>query len=107
MADRIAVPLADARWEAGPAIHGHDPSIMDQFRFDHHITRALEDLHVVVVAGLKYWRTIVRPSQTACAQRPAFRTVELVPPSLRALIGDSLASLGGLWGNGPLWANDH
>src|SRR6266568_2486889 len=64
-----------------------DPSLAVPLVFDHHESRTLDDVRIVVVGARKYWRASKR--QAPDTQPQILRTVEFLTASSRFRVGSS------------------
>src|SRR5262249_42170459 len=88
------------------AVGGDDPHGVVHLMHDRNVSLALENLDIVVVSAGKYRYRLLSQNQALCAQRPVFRSVELVPAvgGVQRLV--SLSCLRNLRRNGALGPQD-
>src|SRR5262245_515886 len=65
-----------------PSIHRDDTSVVDLLVENNDVSRSLDQLKVIVVAGGSHWRSAVRSQDTTLRQRAVFRPFGRSPISL-------------------------
>src|SRR5205809_6616591 len=87
----------------GTSVQWNDPHIMDHFDENHHVTRALYDPVIVVVAGIQHRRARAEYHETSIVEIIGFRRI---PPAYALppfdSFGDALLTLGCHCGDSPI-----
>src|SRR5229473_1050221 len=95
MAEVASRPLTDVLWQMRTSVQRDDADVVDHLDENHHVSRRLHDLIVVVVGPGKHWRSGAVHDDATRAQVLVLCGVGGSPPSLFRLraCGSSLLSL--------------
>src|SRR5580698_2077549 len=102
----ISAPLAHRFGKMRPPIERDHANIVYGFVQDCHITSALDNLEIAVVAAGQHRRPFIRPQNAALRQTPVLRAVERVEPVESRLCRYPLLRFRDHWRNSALRPNN-